>query len=316
MSYEFVKVVTENTVKIITDDTLREMKKHGTMGFPFQYYIEHFDWSRLESVEWHWHNELELIIEVNGDIECWIGDQRLGLDNDTGILINSGVIHRFQAPEGQGGSKCDFTDFLFSAEMIAPAHSVVYQKYIQPFLASGIDYLILKKDIPWQARIIEQMKETGNECRAGRRTAELRIQINLGMMWLELTEHMGEYLDESAAGKLKVNKNMLNHARLRLMMQYIWDNYTEHISLDDIAQAANISKSAALRSFRSVLQTSPISYLNEYRLSRAKELLLNGKGSVSDVAMSVGFDNVGYFDRVFKRAFGVTPKQFIKHVST
>ncbi|MDO5784502.1 MAG: AraC family transcriptional regulator [Eubacteriales bacterium] len=316
MSFEFVKVVTEDTVEIVTDDTLREMKEHGTMGFPFQYYSEHFDWSRLESVEWHWHKELELIDEVSGDMECQIGDRHLHLGENTGILINSGVIHRFQAPAGKEGSKCDFTDFLFSPEMIAPAHSVVYHKYIQPFLVSGIDYLILKKDIPWQGRMIEQMKETGRECRARRKAAELRIQINLGTMWLEIAEHMEEYLGESAIIPSKNNKNILNQARLRKMMQYIWDNYTERISLDDIAQAANISKSAALRCFRSGLQTSPVGYLNDYRLSRAKEHLLNDKGSISDVAMSVGFDNVGYFDRVFKRAFGVTPKQFIKQAST
>ena len=316
MSFEFVKVITEDTVEIVTDDTLRELKEHGTMGFPFQYYSEHFDWSQLESVEWHWHKELELIDEVNGDMECLIGDQHLHLDENTGILINSGVIHRFQAPEGQENSKCDFTDCLFSPEMIAPAHSVVYHRYIEPFLVSGIDYMILNKDIPWQRRIIEQMQEIGRECRARRKAVELRIQINLGIMWLEMAEHMEEYLDESTDGRLKTNKNMLNQARLRMMMQYIWDNYTERISLDEIAQAANISKSAALRCFRSGLQTSPVGYLNDYRLSRAKKLLLDGKSSISDIALSVGFDNAGYFDRVFKREFGITPKQFIKQAST
>lgn len=316
MSFEFVKVITENTVEIVTDDTLREMKEHGTMGFPFQYYSEHFDWSQLESVEWHWHKELELIDEASGAMECLIGEQHLRLDENTGILINSGVIHRFQAPAGQEGARCDFTDFLFSPEMIAPANSVVYHKYIEPFLVSGMEYLILKKEIPWQRRIIEQMKKIGHECRATHDAVELRIQIHLGIMWLELAEHMEEYLDGSTENRLKTNKNTLNQARLRMMMQYIWDNYTERISLDEIAQAANISKSAALRCFRSGLQTSPIGYLNDYRLSRAKDLLLSGKESISDVAMSVGFDNAGYFDRVFKRAFGITPKQFIKQATT
>jgi len=52
--------------------------------------------------------------------------------------------------------------------------------------------------------------------------------------------------------------------------------------------------------------------LNNFRLNRAKELLLTSHSTVSEIAVSVGFDNVGYFDRVFRRTFGLTPKQFAK----
>ena len=73
MSKEFIRIVTEDTVEMITDDTLREMKSHGTADFPFQYYSETFDWKRLESIEWHWHNEIELIYVCDGKIK-WFAD--------------------------------------------------------------------------------------------------------------------------------------------------------------------------------------------------------------------------------------------------
>ena len=312
MPYEFVRAMTEDTLELITDDTLREMREHSTEGFPFQYYSNHFDWSRMESIEWHWHKELELIDRVTGDMECQIGERHLDLNENTGILINSGVIHRFQAPKEKQGSKCSYTTIVFSPEMIASERTMVYHKYVQPFLESGIDYLVLKREIPWQNRILEQMKEVGHACRTGETAVALRIHVYLGEIWLEIAEHMDELLDSAMGTQSQINKNGLNQARLRLMMQYIWDNYTERITLEDIAQAANISKSAALRCFRVGLQTSPVGYLNDYRLSRAKDALINSKSSISSVAMSVGFDNVGYFDRVFKRAFGMTPKQFIR----
>ena len=70
MPKEFIRIVTEDTVEMITDDTLREMKSHGTADFPFQYYIETFDWKRREFIEWHWHNEIEFVhLEVRVDNE-------------------------------------------------------------------------------------------------------------------------------------------------------------------------------------------------------------------------------------------------------
>ena len=101
-------------------------------------------------------------------------------------------------------------------------------------------------------------------------------------------------------------------ARLRKMMQFVWENYTERISADDIAGAANISQSAALRCFRAGTNMSPVEYLNDYRLRCAKEKLLTTHSMISEIALSVGFESVGYFNRLFKREFGMTPRQFIQ----
>jgi len=136
---------------------------------------------------------------------------------------------------------------------------------------------------------------------------ELRIQAGILELWTRLFHYL--YREES---EQQENKNILAQARLRKMMQFIWDHFHEKITLDDIAASANISKSAALRCFRSGMQTSPVGYLNDFRLNRAKELLLTSHSTVSEIAVSVGFDNVGYFDRVFRRTFGLTPKQFAK----
>lgn len=310
ISMELIKVVTEGNVEIITDDTLHEIREHGTQAFPFQCYHESFHWDYLESVEWHWHSEMEFIFKINGSMKCMIGEQQLHLDENCGILINSGVIHRFQSSEKYKHHHCELVNILFLPELIAPNRSVIYQKYIQPILDSGTDYFVFYRDIPWQNDILKQLETVDWECQTNNSIPELRIQIGINRMWLTFAEHMNEY-----PGQPKTNKNMLNQARLRQMMQYIWDNYTERITLENIAQAANISKSAALRCFRNGIQTSPVGYLNDYRLSRAKELLLKTQRSVSEIAVSVGFDNAGYFDRVFKRAFGITPKQFVKQVS-
>lgn len=87
----------------------------------------------------------------------------------------------------------------------------------------------------------------------------------------------------------------------------------EKITLTDIANAANISKSEALRSFHLALSTTPINYLIDYRLERAQKLLLTTDDTVTQIALTVGMDNISYFVRAFRKKYGTTPKKFREH---
>jgi len=65
----------------------------------------------------------------------------------------------------------------------------------------------------------------------------------------------------------------------------------------------------ALRCFKNGVRTAPFVYLNRYRLHIAKDLLTDTMRPVTDIAETVGFESISYFDRMFKRAFGMTPKE-------
>ncbi len=311
MQKDFITVLTEEDVNIVTDETLQEMKRHGTERFPFQYYKEHFNWSRLETVEWHWHRELEFVEILQGAIECHIGDETIVLNEGDTFFINSGVIHKYQAPQTYREKRCIFSDILFLPEMIAPNSSLIYEKYIRPIVQHGKPFLVMHQTDSWEQAVRELYHHIVTICLSAEDLTELRIQAGISELWAKLFHVL--YREET---EQREDKNVLAQARLRKMMQFIWDHFAEKITLDDIADSANISKSVALRCFRSGMQTSPVGYLNDYRLHRAKELLLSSHGTVSDIAVSVGFDNVGYFDRVFRRAFGLTPKQFAKQGKT
>lgn len=303
----FITVLTEKDVNIVTDETLREMKQHGTERFPFQYYQEHFNWNRLETVEWHWHSELEFVEILQGAIECHIGEEIIELREGDTFFINSGVIHKYQASKVCREKQCMFSDILFLPEIIAPNSSLIYEKYIRPIVLYGKPFLVMRQTQAWEESVQNLYHHIVNVCLAEEDLTELRIQAGVSELWTRLFHYL--YREES---EQQENKNILAQARLRKMMQFIWDHFHEKITLDDIAASANISKSAALRCFRSGMQTSPVGYLNNFRLNRAKELLLTSHSTVSEIAVSVGFDNVGYFDRVFRRTFGLTPKQFAK----
>ncbi len=80
-------------------------------------------------------------------------------------------------------------------------------------------------------------------------------------------------------------------------------------SFDDMASALGLSKSTLVRRLKSLTDKSPVEILSDYRLNKAKQLLLSGSSTVSDVAYAVGFNDPLYFSRKFKEAFGCPPSK-------
>ncbi|MCZ4142619.1 hypothetical protein BZG17_33025, partial [Escherichia coli] len=159
---------------------------------------------------------------------------------------------------------------------------------------SKIAFLHLSKESPWQHDILKSLKRAFELFDSGEITKELDVQIIVSYIWREL------FIHKDACNMLSQSKNShLIQTRLRMMLEFIYENYAEKIQLIDIASAAKVSKSEALRCFKEGTSTSPIEYLNQYRLNTAKELLLNTDKTITEISSRVGYDNIGYFDRLF-----------------
>ncbi len=91
---------------------------------------------------------------------------------------------------------------------------------------------------------------------------------------------------------------------------FIDSNYAEHLSVSDVARAANVSSSYFARQFRAVFGETPHQYLSSRRLERAAYLLRNTDYSVAHVCMSVGFASVGSFTSAFGRVYRLTPTRY------
>lgn len=283
---------------IQTDDSLMELVRHGTADFPFQYYHENIRLFDVGLVDWHWHREIELVTVERGDVACLIGDMRIPLRQGEGIFINSGVIHRFEAQtEGV------IPNILFAAEFLSPLGSLIHEQYIAPILASGISHMPFAADVPWQREVLQKLEIIYDCCERKIEAWELQVHALLSQIWTALFLHRTECGRMETAGL-----SLLSQARIKRMVRFIEQSYPQRIALDDIARAADISKSEALRCFRACLHTSPVAHLNSVRLLKARELLLHTHRSVTEIAQAVGFESASYFNRLFKRAYAATPK--------
>jgi AraC-like DNA-binding protein len=95
-------------------------------------------------------------------------------------------------------------------------------------------------------------------------------------------------------------------------LSFIAENYAQQITVKDIAEHVNLSRSRLYRLFLQHVFISPQQYLIEYRIREGRILLEKRFGSVKEIAQAVGIEDPHYFSRMFKQVCGKSPTEFIK----
>ena len=276
----------------------RELVEHGTKAFPVGFY--HDDLIK-ESVPWHWHEELEAALVTEGQSLVTIGNEAFHIKEGEGFFVNSGILHACAAEDS---ASCRFHSLVFSSRLVGSGpESVYYQKYVLPVLrCKGLAGLHL---IPsgWQKDALGSIEEAWESAVAETEDFELKVRDELSKFLALLSRHLPD-------NSLKSPWASKDEERIKKMLQFIGSEYARDIRAEDIAGAAFVSESEALRCFRKTIGKTPIQFLKEYRLDKASELLLSSSSSVSDIAYSTGFQDVSYFIKSFKERKGSTPKAF------
>ena len=290
------QITEKSLVSIKTDDTLMETAQHGTHLFPFKFYDETMADFDFHCIDWHWHTEFEFVYIESGIVRFSIGETDFDLSEGQGIFINSRILHKLCSKNDAA-----IPNFLFLPSLIAPAESLIYQKFVLPFLNSSLDYYIFSSLPEWQKEILSEMQKLVQLSRDD--INELQASIQIQKIWALLTSNV-------VCCPKTQTMNSSSLARLQMMMQFIHSKYTDSISLPDIAKAGDVSTSTALNLFRNVLNTSPVNYLIRYRLKEAALLLVNTEKKVSAISTETGFRNADYFCRAFKKMYSLTPTEY------
>lgn len=286
--------------KILTTDDFRETKQHGLPEFPLQFYIDDTRDFYNSQVNWHWHNEFEIVLVSEGTVIFHIGRHTLTLCAGEAVFINSRILHQFTA-ENYG----IMPNIVFAPEFIAPAESIVYRKYVAPLEKSTLEYLVLKKTCAWQSQVLELL-EALFRCLSYDNFHELQARNILSEAWLIMT---GQILPVIKEAQPKGQKNF-SYNSVMVMIQYIQHHHMESICLEDIASSANISKNTAIRYFQANIGMSPVDYLLKCRMGIACKMLRETSDKISHIAASVGYENAGYFCRLFRKHTGVSPGEY------
>lgn len=277
-----------NELKIITDETLMEKRNHGQPAFPFQYYLEDIWDFDFHTLGWHWHQEIEFVYVQSGEAHCCVGKDRFSLPAGSGLFINTKILHQFTAEH-----PTVIPNIVFSPVLLASPESFVYQQYVKPLLVSDIPYLVFEPLSLWHKEILSLLNQVfkTQEQPNFRELTTLRL---LTSIWEVLYENMESRLQQG-----QPVKRDLNASRLQMMMSFIHSHYADQISLADIANFAHVSNNSCMQIFKNGIRQSPVSYLIQYRLKKAAELLANTEMKAAVISEECGFHDVPYFYRKY-----------------
>lgn len=121
---------------------------------------------------------------------------------------------------------------------------------------------------------------------------------------------------QNDSGEYKIDISKEDKESKNKVIQYIKEHYKEKIVLEDIAKEFNYSVGHLCRKFKLDIGDSIVNYIIKYRISMAMKLLFERQDlSIEEIALDVGFNDVQFFDKTFKKLVGMTPGQYRKEVS-
>lgn len=100
---------------------------------------------------------------------------------------------------------------------------------------------------------------------------------------------------------------------IKEIQNYLDNHYLEDIKLDEYYDSLPFSKYYIARLFKTCMGVTPMNYIISKRIDSARELLINSNKKIKDICNEVGYKDIYYFTKVFKKEIGVSPSEYRKH---
>ena len=273
----------------------------GSNAFPIQAYDNDFEQMAGKEVPWHWHKDLEVIYIAKGNLILYIQDEMIPLHQEESVFINANVLHAVK----KHSQNCIAYSFVFSTKLISNnEHDLYENQYVTPLVTStNIPYIKFTNTIPWHKEASVCILQAFKQYEEGSYGYEFLVKEQFLHLWYLMVYHFQNKIQDTP-------KETMDASRIKLMLDYIHTQFQDTITLQQIAQSANISNREAIRCFQKMLKDTPISYVMKYRIHQAIHYLVDTDLSITEISSLCGFENPSYFTKIFKRIMKVTPKSY------
>ncbi len=298
-----------------SEEKIKELSKKRDNSFmPHKYIFEHLpvileheviDSENPHEELLHWHDEIEIIRIKRGNIHCHVNDSDFLLNPGELCFINLDQMHRVYNTDK---AVCDMDVLTIKTEMLSQ-NQEIFDQFIKPIINNKEFAHIQMDGRNSYAKIISDIFDLLYELITQKPTGyELDV---IGYIYMIFRRLYLVYIanDEplSAYGS--------DISLQRRMTTYIYEHYSEKITLDNIAAAAGVSRSKCAGLFKTYTQNTPIGFLNSYRLEMSAKLLSTTNDSIALIAQACGFGEQSYYNRMFMREYGCTPLEWRKKSS-
>lgn len=271
-----------------------EKKQRGTPSFPCTVYRVTKNTPDY-CMPFHWHAEYEIVVVRKGKMELAVNDVTYALSEGDVLFITDGCLHGGSPV----GDNCVYDCVVFGGEVLSRVTSapeiksiLCHGRSVKTYMSAS-EYPKISVSAKRLADLLAMSDGTAKEL------------IGLGA----LLEFFGYVISSECCtdGFGETNRHI---QKLKNVLAYMEENYSEKITLDALASSAGLTPKYLCRAFFSLTGKTPMSYLNEYRIDCAAEILRGTDKTMLDIAVSCGFSDQSYFVKWFKRLKGMTPREY------
>lgn len=287
---------------LTTDHSKKELLTHGSYDFPVEIFPEQLDLVEGGFVDWHWHEEIQIVVVTKGSIRFYSGKNNYLLNTGDGLFINSMVLHSAK-PAGEADSTYLCIDFHPS--LLQRFRGYIFDRnYIEPYIGNALfQDMIFRPDRDKEKEILDLLMHMGNIHRQKDFGYELDILSLIFQFWAAMIKL--DRLQQSS----KVSSEYESQ-RIRKLLDIIQDNYMNKIRLEELADNIGMNKTACCRYFKKKMGISIFDYINDYRIRQSIHDLSRSDHSISEIAYDNGFSTTSYFIKKFREKTGYTPLEF------
>lgn len=283
---------------------LNDLSLHETMdmpdrNFPVKLHDSKNFKSGQEAFFAHWHEENEFIYILKGKavIECNLKPFTAAAGDF--IALNSNDLHRGICLSDDLHYYCIIMD---TSILQSKFMDICETKYLTPIIQNRI---LFKNIIPGDNEIANCIKHFADEYKGKRFGYELELKASLYKLLALLTRnHVQEVLSSNESSIRTKNLERFNP-----ILKYIDIHYNEELTLDMLSSLSNMSRFHFCRQFKELTGKTLNEYINYIRINKAVELIKTSEQTITEIALSSGFNDLNYFSRMFKRLLKVSPSK-------
>lgn len=247
----------------------------------------------------HWHEYFELINILEGSMEVECGGRQITAKAGDTLIFNPSEIHSCYKIETPLKLYC----VIFDVDILKSRNfDKAEKKYLIPILQGDI---IFENHVESSKKLTWLVKTICSEIKQSLLGYELAIKSYLLEIFVVL---LREYLAATLT-ETERNHNLRNYMRISEILNHIEANYMNDINIDELALIAYISKYYLCRLFKKIVGRTITEHIHLVRITKAYELLINSDMPVTEIATEVGFSDVNYFGRIFRRTIGHSPSE-------
>ena len=283
-------------------ETFREDKKHTEVAFPYNTYLCSIPLD-FSSVPVHWHEEMEFIVVKKGRGLVTLDRESRLLEAGQAVIVLPGQLHGIRQYQQE---RMEYENIIFRLEMLLPKEGdVCGPKFLEPYRDGKLLYPAwIDGSALYHEEMLECIRKMDELSEQRPRGYPLAVKGWLFQFFFLLFSQVEPTLAEEGREK--------SLDKMKRILRRIEVDYGKPLSIKEMAELSGFSESHFMKFFKNHMGVPFVSYLNDYRLTLAARALAEGQEDVLTVAMDVGFSNVSYFNRLFKKKFRMTPLEYRK----